>query len=99
VGAVFPGSPGFPLAFYPNGLTGWVAVERSGVGQYCLTPDPAITFNNSVLILTVGSPGATSQGSALWTGYCSINPFKFQVETLTPAGALTDNVNFTAMVP
>jgi hypothetical protein len=95
VGSVLPGTP----EFYPQGLVGWVAVEHLSLGTYCLTPDPSVTFNNAVLMLTVGSPGATSQGQAIWTGYCGFNPLKFEVQTVTFSGSLTDLVYFTAMVP
>ncbi len=95
VGSVFPGTPDF----YPQGLVGWVAVEHPSLGTYCLTPDPSVTLDNAVLMLTVGSPGATSQGQAIWTGYCGLTPLKFQVQTVTFDGSLTDLVYFTAMVP
>ncbi len=95
VGSVTPGTPDF----YPQGLVGWVAVEHPSLGTYCLTPDASVTSNNAVLMLTVGSPGATSQGQAIWTGYCGLTPLKFQVQTVTFGGLLTDLVYFTAMVP
>lgn len=94
-GSVFPGTP----QFYTHGLTGWVGVERSSVGTYCLTPDPSITSSNSVLMLSLGSPGATSLGQVVWTGYCSTAPLQYQVQTLDNNGNLSNAVYFTAMVP
>lgn len=97
-GAVFTGSPGFPLAFYPNGLHGWASITRTSLGTYCLTADPSITFSNSVLLLTVGSPGATFQGKAYWIGTCGFGS-TFQVQTTDVNDQLADNINFTAVVP
>jgi hypothetical protein len=96
-GAVFTGTE---LQFYPQGLTGWVAVERIRTGTYCLTPDPSITLHNSVLIVTPGSLGAGGGGGdeVYWTGVCGQNPFKFAVETRLN-GQPSDAVHFTAMVP
>ncbi len=101
VGAVYPGNPNpNDLAFYPQGLVGWVAVERSSVGTYCLTPPPSVTFNNAVLLVSLGSPGAGGGGTshADWVGYCSVNPLKFSVQT-TYDGNLSDSVYFTVMIP
>ena len=101
VGAVFPGNPDpNQLSFYPQGLVGWVAVERISPGTYCLTPPPSVTQFNSVLIVGLGSPGAGGGGTshASWVGYCGVSPLKFNVQT-TYDGNLSDLVYFTVMIP
>jgi hypothetical protein len=78
-----------------------VAVSQPSVGQYCLTPDPSInSIYSAALVLSLGSPGATSEGTVSWDGYCSTsNPVEFAVTTLDTSGNFSDSVNFTAVIP
>ena len=67
--------------------------------MYCLTPDPTVTFQNSVLILSLGSDGNAPPGSVVWGGYCSVTPLEFSVRTYDAAGNQADGMDFTAIVP
>lgn len=87
-------------SFYSQGLKGWVSVTHASLpGSFCLTPDPSATFGNSVLLLSLGSPGATFSGTVEWSGYCTTSPLSFEVQTIDVNGNLSDGINFTAIVP
>ena len=95
IGSVLPGAN---PQFYNIGLTGWVAVERNFTGEYCLQPDPSISFSSALLIVSAGSQGAGGAGEVSWNGYCSIEPLQFRVNTVRN-GMSTDSMTFTAMIP
>jgi hypothetical protein len=97
VGTVYPGaSP----SFRSEGLVGWQAVTRSGTGTYCLTPDAGTTKADGSLILSLGSAGGSGPpGFVSWGGYCSVTPLVYAVHTLDAAGASSDGITFTAVVP
>jgi hypothetical protein len=103
VGSVQFTANGTP-AFVPEGLRGWQSINRSsdpfaGFGTYCLAPDSSVTLDNSVLVLSLGSPGAGAPGSVVWEGYCSISPLQYRVSTFDQSGDLAGDITFTAIVP
>jgi hypothetical protein len=98
------GAPGDVGTVNPNGgapvfsaedLHGWRAVSNEFTGVYCLVPDASTTEPNGVLMLSVGGVPA----SVVWDGFCSGNPLEYQVDTYDAAGQLSNNVEFTALVP
>lgn len=99
-GTVVPG--GTPTFNNSVGRVGWATIAQDGnnMGFYCLTPNASITFNSSVLILSLGGAGAgsTSADVVFWDGYCSISPVQFRVVT-TRNGFSSGSVPFTAMLP
>ena len=99
VGTVVSVGQGGSPSFYPQGLRGWVAVSSPSAGQYCLTADSSVTFNNAALVLSAGSPGAGVPGFEIWGGYCSLSPLQFAVSTYDPSGNLNNDVAFTAVIP
>lgn len=82
-----------------EGLRGWQSVQHLGTGEYCLAPDPSVTFDNGVLDVSLGAPQGFNPGFVVWSGYCSEDPLEFGVDTYDPSGNLSDKIDFTAIVP
>lgn len=96
VGIVYPGTTPHYESY---GLRGWLAVTYKSTGKYCLTPDATATLENSALVLSAGGSGGGSLGFILWEGYCSLQPVEYEVLTYNVKDELSNDIEFTAVVP
>ena len=96
VGAVYPGTP--PV-FRSEGLKGWRNIYRLYKGMYFLQPDAATTSSNGTVIASLGTTGGPSVGFVAAAGVCSSSPLYLAVATYDAAGAPSDSIGFTAVIP